>query len=147
MIEIVTANNIEEVLPLIRQYQEFYNVKEISDAKNQEFFAQFGESSPLGCQFLFRQQFEVVGFATVYFSFASTIASKIAILNDLYTVPAFRGKGVGRSLIEYCRNFANLNDSVRLQWQTTSDNYDAQSLYDSIETEKSAWYLYVYKVQ
>ena len=52
MIEIVSKNNIDEVLPLIRAYQEFYNVAEISDSKNKEFFSQFGESNPAGCQFV-----------------------------------------------------------------------------------------------
>ncbi|MCU7834228.1 MAG: hypothetical protein KZQ83_03155 [gamma proteobacterium symbiont of Taylorina sp.] len=54
MIEVVSKNNIDEVLPLISAYQEFYNVAEISDSKNKEFFSQFGESNPVGCQFIYR---------------------------------------------------------------------------------------------
>ena len=83
MIEVVSKRNLAEVLPLIRAYQEFYKVSEISDDRNSEFFAQFGESSPSGCQFIYREAGNVVGFATVYFSFASTITAKVAVLNDL----------------------------------------------------------------
>ena len=40
MIEVVSKINIDEVLPLIRSYQEFYNVVEISDSKNLEFLGE-----------------------------------------------------------------------------------------------------------
>ena len=56
MIEVVNANNLDELLPLIRQYQAFYQVAEISDSKNRDFFAQFAEQNPNGCQFLDRQR-------------------------------------------------------------------------------------------
>lgn len=54
MIETVSKNNLVEVLPLIRAYQEFYKISEISDDRNSEFFSQFGESSSAGCQFIYR---------------------------------------------------------------------------------------------
>lgn len=144
MIEAVSKNNLIEVLPLIRAYQEFYKVSEISDDRNSEFFAQFGESSPAGCQFIYREAGNVVGFATVYFSFTSTIAAKVAVLNDLYTLPNSRGKGVGRQLIEHCRNYAAENGAVRLQWVTAPDNEQAQKLYESLNTGKSTWHFYTY---
>lgn len=96
MIEAVTERNLAEVLPLISRYQEFYNESEICDSMNKQFFSQFGENTELGCLFLYRQNGTIVGFATVYFSFASTIASKVAVLNDLYTTPEARRKGVAK---------------------------------------------------
>lgn len=147
MIEAVSKTNLADVIPLIRAYQEFYQVSEISDERNAEFFAQFGESSPYGCQFIYRDAGNVVGFATVYFSFTSTIAAKVAVLNDLYTLPDCRGKGVGRKLIEHCRGYAAKNGAVRLQWVTAPNNEQAQKLYDSLDTGKSTWHVYTYKTQ
>ncbi|NRB40186.1 MAG: GNAT family N-acetyltransferase [Pseudomonadales bacterium] len=144
MIEEVSEKNIEEVLPLIRAYQEFYKVSDISDSKNMEFFSQFGSGNPAGCQFLYRDGSEVVGFATVYFSYTSTITAKVAVLNDLYTSPKMRGKGVGKGLIEHCREFAENNNAARLQWVTAPENEQAQILYDSLNTNKSTWYFYAY---
>ena len=144
MIEIVSKNNVDEVLPLIRQYQEFYKVANISDSKNRVFFSQFGESNPTGCQFIFRQDGSAVGFATVYFSYASSIASKVGVMNDLYTIPEFRGNGIGKQLIEHCYSFAVKNGAVRLQWTTATDNDKAQKLYDSMKTNKSTWHIYTY---
>lgn len=145
MIEAVSKRNLVEVLPLIRAYQEFYNVSEISDKRNSEFFAQFDEASPLGCQFLYRLDGQVVGFATVFFSFTSTVTAKVAVLNDLYTLPDYRGNGVGRQLIEHCRRYAAENGAARLQWVTAPDNEQAQKLYESLNTSKSTWHFYIYK--
>jgi len=144
MIEPVSKNNLEEVLPLIEQYQAFYKVKDISTQKNREFFSQFGESNPLGCQFIFRESGKAVGFATVYFTFTSTIASKVAVLNDLYTCPDYRGKGIGKQLIEHCHRYAVQQGAARLQWVTAPDNEQAQKLYDSMNTSKSTWHFYTY---
>ncbi|TYK64800.1 GNAT family N-acetyltransferase [Colwellia echini] len=144
MIEVVTNKNLSEVLPLIRAYQEFYHVADISDAKNEIFFSQFGESNPAGCQFLYRDNGVVVGFATVYFSYASSIISKVAILNDLYTVKDVRGKGIGRKLVEHCHQFASIKGASRLQWVTDPENNDAQKLYDSMDISKSTWHFYAY---
>lgn len=145
MIEAVSKNNIQEVLPLIRAYQEFYNVADICDEKNLNFFSQFGVSNPDGCQFVYRESGKVVGFATVYFTFASTIPAKVAVLNDLYTLSDCRGKGVGRQLIEHCHDYAIDHGAARLQWVTATDNEQAQKLYDSMDTGKRTWCFYTYR--
>lgn len=146
MIEPVTKDSLAEVLPLIRAYQEFYKVADISDERNRVFFSQFSESNPAGCQFLYRELGRVIGFATVYFSFTSSLAAKVAVLNDLYTLPDQRGRGVGRQLIEQCRRFAANNGAIRLQWLTATNNEQAQKLYDSLNTNKSTWHFYSYNV-
>lgn len=144
MIEPVSESNLEDVLLLIAQYQDFYQVKDISSTKNRAFFSQFSVDSPFGCLFAFRDAGSVVGFATVYFTFNSTIAAKVAVLNDLYTRPEHRGKGIGRKLIEHSRAFAAQGGAARLQWVTAPDNEAAQTLYDSLETSKSTWCFYTY---
>jgi len=146
MIETVTSDNLEEILPLVSQYQAFYKLADISDERNRIFFSRFCGDHSLGCQFLFRQEGRAVAFATVYFSFTSSIPAKVAVLNDLFTLPDYRGKGIGRKLIEHCRDFARDNGAARLQWLTASDNQVAQHLYDSIGAGKSSWFFYTYHV-
>ena len=87
MIEFVTKENLDDVLPLIRAFQEFYDVPDIDDERNRAFFSQFGKDTPFGCQFLYRDKDVVLGFATVYFSFVSTVAKKVGVMNDLYVSP------------------------------------------------------------
>lgn len=144
MIEPVSKQNLEDVLPLIEAYQTFYGVTEISSHGNREFFSQFGESSPWGCQFVFREEGRVIAFATIYFTFTSTIAAKVAVLNDLYVSPNFRRKGIAKKLIDHCRDYAKSEAAVRLQWVTAPENEQAQTLYDSMNTNKSTWHFYTY---
>ncbi|HBR95750.1 MAG TPA: GNAT family N-acetyltransferase [Gammaproteobacteria bacterium] len=142
MITPISPDTLKDILPLIRDYQTFYQIADISDALNATFFAQFGEHSPLGCQFAYRDDGQAVAFATVYLTFASTIAAKVAVLNDLYTTPDCRGKGIGQQLIAHCRQYAKGQGAVRLQWITGIDNVHAQQLYDKLDTHKRAWYFY-----
>ena len=144
MIEAVSECNLTEVLPLIRRYQDFYQVPRMAEEKNIQFFSQFGEGSPFGCQFIYRQQGSAVAFATVYFSFSSTIAEKVAVLNDVFVEPNHRGEGIAKLLIDHCRDYAALLGAVRLQWVTALDNQSAQSAYDKMDTKKSSWHFYTY---
>ena len=144
-IEAVTQSNLQLALPLIRQYQAFYQVKDINDENNRVFFSQFSPESSCGCQFIIYYDGHVAGFATVYFSFASSIIQKVAILNDLYTRPNLRGKGLARQLIEHCRDYAKQHNAARLQWVTAPDNQTAQTLYDKLDAQKSEWLFYSYK--
>jgi len=146
MIEAVSSKNLDELLPLMRAYMAFYHVKNIDDANNKTFFSQFGEESDKGCLFLYRQDGQAVAFATVYFSFISSITAKVAVLNDLYTAPEYRGQGIGRKLVEHCRVYAKKHGAARLQWLTAPDNTQAQALYDSLDTNKSDWRVYTYPV-
>ena len=145
MIESVSIKTIEEVLPLIRKYQEFYKVQDIDDEKNREFFSQFSENEDNGSLFLFRSEAgDAVAFATVYFTYVSSIPARVGVLSDLYTLPVHRGNGIGKRLINHCFEFALQKGAARLQWLTAHDNHVAQKLYDSLNTKKSAWYVYTY---
>lgn len=119
-------------------------MSDISDERNLHFFSQFGPDAKEGCQFLYGDEGKVVAFATVYFSFTSTITSKVAVLNDLFTLPSQRGKGVGRKLIEYCKEYALEHGAACLQWATSLDNIQAQKLYDSMNTKTTTWHFYTY---
>jgi GNAT superfamily N-acetyltransferase len=112
---------------------------------NREFFSQFGEDGDNGCQFIYRNSEGVVkAFATVYFTFTTSIPAKVAVMNDLYTEPDQRGKGIGKQLINHCLEFSLKKGAARLQWITAEDNKVGQGLYDSLDTNKSSWKIYTY---
>ncbi len=147
MIETLSKDNITEFLPLIREYQRFYKVQDISDERNTRFFSQFDESNPLGAIFLYRLEGEIVGFATIYFTFSSTITARVATLNDLYTQPQQRNRGIAQQLIKHCRAYTKQQGAERLQWVTSPDNHTAQALYNGLDTNKSTWHFYSYPVK
>ena len=72
----------------------------------------------------------------------STIAlGPVCYLQDLFTVEAARGHGVGRALIESVYERARAAGSSRVYWQTHETNVTAMRLYDRI-AEKSGFLVY-----
>lgn len=86
----------------------------------------------------------MVGFATVYFSYASTITGKVAVMYDLYTLEEFRKRGIGEALINHCESHAKSKGAVRLQWVTAPDNTTAQALYKKMGARQSTWEFFTY---
>jgi GNAT superfamily N-acetyltransferase len=72
----------------------------------------------------------------------STIAlGPVCYLQDLFTLEAARGRGVGRALIEAVYERARVAGSSRVYWQTHETNATAMRLYDQI-AEKSGFLVY-----
>ncbi len=142
MIEKVTSQNIEDVLPLIKEYQIFYDVKNIDEEKNREFFSQFIQNHENGILHLYKVAHKTVGFTTIYKGFSSTRSEAVAILNDLYIQPSYRGNGYAKELINNALKIAKLMGFSRLQWLTADDNETAQKLYNNLGANKSSWLFY-----
>jgi len=141
MIEEVTHENIDQVLPLIRKYQEFYGGPYINDEKNRLFFSQFINSDQ-GVLHIYRYNGQAIGFSTIYHGYSSTRAETVAILNDLYVLPDFRGKGYGKQLVDHAIKVAKSRGYSRLQWLTAQDNDKAQKLYNELGAIKGSWFFY-----
>ena len=140
-IETVTRANFEQVLPLVAAYQRFYNAAP-DEVRNRAHFSQFLDDHARGVLFIAMQNEIAVGFATLYFPFSSVRARAVCLMNDLFTVEAARGKGVGRALISHCRDYAAQHDFPALIWHTEQNNATAQRLYDGFGASKSAWLEY-----
>lgn len=73
-----------------------------------------------------------VGFTQLYPTYSSVRATKNWILNDLYVDAQHRRKGVGEQLIQTALEFAKTDNAQFVQLETTTDNFNAQRLYESI---------------
>jgi GNAT superfamily N-acetyltransferase len=74
----------------------------------------------------------IVGLTHYLFHRSTTRAADICYLQDLFTLPTHRGRGVGRMLIEAVVEAARRAGSGRVYWQTKVDNHTARSLYDRV---------------
>ena len=63
---------------------------------------------------------------------ASTTSADVCYLQDLFTAPQARGKGVARALIAEVGHWAQERGCARVYWHTHSSNETARRLYDQV---------------
>ncbi|HEX8688899.1 MAG TPA: GNAT family N-acetyltransferase [Solirubrobacterales bacterium] len=142
LVEPITADQLELLLPLIAAYQRFYEAEEIDEERNRDFFARFVAPSDDGMLLGAWHDRELAGYACLYWHFTSLVPAETVLMNDLYVAEAFRGQGVGRALIEASATVARERGAHRLEWATQPSNITAQRLYDSTGAVRSEWVEY-----
>ena len=139
-ISTVGEHDLPDLLPLMRGYCEFYEVDPPDDALLSMSHALIGDPEREGAQFIARApDGAAVGFATVFWSWSTLAAARIAVMNDLYVSKAARRQGVGEALIQRCLDLAAEHGAAILQWQTALDNHSAQALYDRVGAVSERW--------
>jgi len=131
---------LDELLPLMRGYSDFYEVTPTDEALLALSRALIADPQREGQQFLARDgDGRAIGFATVYWLWSTTSATRIGLMNDLFVAPEGRGSGAAEALIERCREACREHGASKLTWQTAKDNGRAQAVYDRIGGERSEW--------
>ncbi len=146
-IEVVTPGDLLDLLALMRAYCDFYRT-EPSDRELLELSrALIGDPEHEGLQLIARDTAGMAaGFATIFWSWSTTDASRIGVMNDLYVVPDARGKGLADDLIQACLDRCAKRGASRLEWQTAPENARAQAVYDRVGAIKESWVNYAIAV-
>jgi GNAT superfamily N-acetyltransferase len=84
---------------------------------------------------------QLLGLVHYLFHRSTTVLNSNCYLQDLFTVEAARGKGVGRALIEEVYRRAKAAGCPKVYWQTQQTNETAMKLYDKIAA-KSGFIVY-----
>jgi GNAT superfamily N-acetyltransferase len=143
----VTTDELPAILPLIAQYQVFYEA-EPDERRNRAYFAGFLAPSERGLLLAAWDGDVPVGFTCLYFTGSSTQARDVVLLSDLLVVPSHRGRRVGAALIDAAFDVARARGAAHVEWLTAIDNRRAQRLYERIPgAERSAWFGYEMPVE
>jgi GNAT superfamily N-acetyltransferase len=133
VITTVTEADLPELLPLMRGYCDFYEVDPPDDellAMSRELMAR---PELEGVQLIARDEDgRAVGFATIFWTWSTLSASRIAVMNDLFVSPDARGGGTAEALIAACAERAREHGATSLDWQTARENERARRVYDRI---------------
>lgn len=71
-----------------------------------------------------------LGFTLLYHHWSTVALGHVWLLNDLFTAPEARRKGVAWALLEAARDFAQADGGKRMWLRTAVDNVQAQALYE-----------------
>ncbi|MGQ0660095.1 GNAT family N-acetyltransferase [Sphingosinicella sp.] len=118
---------------LARGYKDFYE-DPVPDAVYDEVWSRLMADGPVhgvGC----RSEGALVGIAHFLFH-AHSWKSEVCYLQDLFTLPDARGRGVARALIDAVADEARKRGCAAYYWLTKADNEPARALYDKIARNK-----------
>lgn len=130
-IRALSPTDYSQWLPLWRGYQEFYGVS-IADRDTDITWARFTDpSEPLHAFGGFEGE-ALLGIVHVVFHRSTWTPGDYCYLQDLFMAPAYRGRGVGRALIEHVYQFARDRHASRVYWLTHETNATAMALYEKL---------------
>jgi GNAT superfamily N-acetyltransferase len=122
-------DEIDELLPLMRAYCDFYE----SSPSDQGVIAMARTliSDPSqGAVFIAREDGRAIGFATLDWKWSMLKGARIGYLEDLFVDPAARGRGTADALIQVCADRCRELGMPAMEWLTAPDNRRAQKVYD-----------------
>ena len=139
-ITLVREADLPELLPLVRGYCDFYGVAPGDEELMALSRALIADPEREGFQVIARREDgRALGFATVFWSWSTLAAARIAVMNDLFVHPDGRGSGLAEALIEECRMRARRRGASSLNWQTAKDNARAQAVYERVGARRAEW--------
>jgi GNAT superfamily N-acetyltransferase len=133
MIAAVTEADLPELLPLMRGYCDFYEVAPSDDALMTLSRALIADPEHEGVQLIARDDDgAAIGFATVFWTWATTSAARLGVMNDLFVAEHARGGGAADALIAACVDRCRERGATELAWQTAHTNLRAQAVYERV---------------
>ncbi len=76
---------------------------------------------------------EPAGFALYFLSFSTFIGRPGIYLEDLFVLPPFRGKGIGKALLSHLARLAKQRDYGRVEWAVLDWNQPAIDFYRQLD--------------
>jgi len=136
------ADEVEDLLPLMRGYCDFYEANPSDDGLRLMASTLIADPEQ-GAVFIARDPGgSAVGFATLDWKWSSLRGARIGFLEDLFVDPDARGGGIADALIEACAERCRERGAPAMEWMTAPDNKRAQAVYERVGAEGSNWVEY-----
>jgi GNAT superfamily N-acetyltransferase len=141
VIATVTEADLDELLPLMRGYCEFYEVAPSDEALLAMSRRLIADPELEGLQLIARDgDGAAIGFATIFWTWSTLSAQRLGVMNDLFVSEAARGGGHADALIAECVERCRERGATELAWQTARTNDRAQAVYDRVgATRDDRW--------
>jgi len=131
-------------LPLWQGYNAFYGrsgATALPDEITRSTWARFFDGYEPVHALVAERGGQLVGVTHYLFHRSTTKIGPSCYLQDLFTIEAARGQGIGRALIEAVGERAKAGGATSVYWQTHETNATAMRLYDQVAA-KSGFIIY-----
>lgn len=141
----VATTDLEAWRPLWDGYNEFYERtgdSALPEEVTSTTWARFFDPAEPIFAMVAEDDDQLVGLVHYLFHRSTSRVELVCYLQDLFTLPTERGKGVGRALIEAVSERTHAEGIKRVYWQTHETNAPGRRLYDSV-AENQGFIVYV----
>lgn len=130
-----TADDVALVLDMVRELADYEKLAhEVVATETDVAEALFGANATTFCE-IAEWDGEPIGQA-IWFNNFSTFRGRCGLyLEDLYVRPAYRGRGVGRALLERLASVCTANGWPRMDWAVLDWNQPAIAFYRALGAE------------
>jgi GNAT superfamily N-acetyltransferase len=134
MIDIAAAAaaDLDDVHALIRALAEYEKLTELCTGSRDDLREALFGPRPAAEVLVARVDGAVAGFALFFPTFSTFLARRGLWLEDLFVVPAMRGRGVGRALLAAVAGVARERRCGRFEWAVLDWNAPAIGFYESL---------------
>ena len=136
------TSDVATIMDLIRQlavYEKLEHMITGNDAMMRE--ALFGAQPSCQCA-IAEEDGKPVGFALYFTTFSTFLCKPGLYLEDLFVIPAARGKGYGKQLLKHLAHIAHTRDCGRFEWRVLDWNEPSIRFYKSLgATIMPEWHL------
>jgi GNAT superfamily N-acetyltransferase len=138
----VTESDAPQWRGLYAGYRDFYHLPEDADAVETTWrWVSQREHGMIGLVAVAEADGSLLGLANLRRFARPSFAATGLYLDDLFTAPSARRRGVAGSLLRAARERAAAEGANVVRWITAADNTTARSLYDQVATATS-WVTY-----
>ncbi|MBT8272073.1 MAG: GNAT family N-acetyltransferase [Flavobacteriaceae bacterium] len=124
------VEHVPDLIPLFDAYRMFY--RQHSDFSGAQQFLKDRLSNNESVVFIAFADENAIGFVQLFPVFSSVTMEPMYILNDLYVEENYRGKGIGKMLIDQAKDLCREKKLKGLVLQTEADN-PAQQMYEHLQ--------------
>jgi len=125
-------DDVPLVLALVRELAEYERAPDECHATEALLDASLFGAAPAAEVVIAEWQGEPAGFALFFHNYSTWQARRGLYLEDLFVRPAFRGRGVGRALLEHLAAVAVARGCGRFEWNVLDWNAPAIGFYRSL---------------
>jgi GNAT superfamily N-acetyltransferase len=142
-IRAATADDVAEILAFIRALAEYERAPDAVSATEADLLRDgFGSNPYFECQ-IAELDGRPAGYAFYFFDYSTWLGRPGLYLEDIFVHPEFRGRGVGKALLQRVAAIAVEKGCCRLKWEVLDWNTPAIDFYRAMGAEFPAEWLNV----